>query len=43
MPSSKNYIRDYSSKGEGKYDKSPKRMKRQPRQKKGALFVREVW
>ena len=25
MPSSKNYKRDYSDKGEGKYDKSPKR------------------
>jgi len=26
MPSSKNYVRNYSMKGEGKYDKSPKRM-----------------
>ena len=26
MPSSKNYVRDYSKSGEGKYDKSPKRM-----------------
>lgn len=26
MPSSKNYKRDYSKSGEGKYDKSPKRM-----------------
>lgn len=27
MPSSPSYVRDYSSRGEGKYDKSPKRMK----------------
>lgn len=26
MPSSPNYVRDYSMSGEGKYDKSPKRM-----------------
>jgi len=26
MPSSKNYVRDYSKSGEGKYDKSPDRM-----------------
>jgi len=26
MPSGKNYKRDYSMSGEGKYDKSPKRM-----------------
>ena len=26
MPSSKNYVRDYSMSGEGKYDKSLKRM-----------------
>lgn len=26
MPSGKNYKRDYSMNGEGKYDKSPKRM-----------------
>ena len=26
MPSSHNYVRDYSMSGEGKYDKSPKRM-----------------
>ncbi len=26
MPSSKNYVRDYTMNGEGKYDKSPKRM-----------------
>lgn len=26
MPSSENYVRDYSMSGEGKYDKSPKRM-----------------
>ena len=26
MPSSKNYVRNYSMKGEGKYDRSPKRM-----------------
>jgi len=26
MPSSKNYVRNYSMSGEGKYDKSPKRM-----------------
>ena len=26
MPSSKNYVRNYSKSGEGKYDKSPKRM-----------------
>lgn len=27
MPSSPSYVRDYSMRGEGKYDKSPKRMK----------------
>lgn len=26
MPSSPNYVRNYSMSGEGKYDKSPKRM-----------------
>ena len=26
MPSSPNYVRDYSMSGDGKYDKSPKRM-----------------
>jgi len=26
VPSGKNYVRDYSMSGEGKYDKSPKRM-----------------
>lgn len=26
MPSGKNYVRDYSMRGEGKYDKSPERM-----------------
>jgi len=39
MPSSKDYIRDYSSKGEGKYDKSPKRMKDNRARKKARYLL----
>lgn len=34
MPSSKNYVRDYSMRGEGKYDKSSKRMEDNRKRKK---------
>ena len=40
MPSSKTYVRDYSQRGEGKYDKSPKRMK-DNRARKKARYVME--
>ena len=40
MPSGKNYVRDYSQRGEGKYDKSPKRMK-DNRARKKARYVME--
>lgn len=41
MPSGKNYVRDYSKNGEGKYDKSPKRMK-DNRARKKARYVMEA-
>jgi hypothetical protein len=40
MPSSPSYVRDYSMGGEGKYDKSPKRMKAN-RARKKARYVME--
>lgn len=40
MPSSKNYKRDYSMNGEGKYDKSPKRMA-DNRARKKARYILE--
>lgn len=41
MPSGKNYVRDYSQRGEGKYDKSPKRMK-DNRARKKARYAMEA-
>ena len=41
MPSGKNYVRDYSKNGEGKYDKSPKRMK-DNRARKKARYTMEA-
>ena len=41
MPSGKNYVRDYSKNGEGKYDKSPKRMK-DNRARKKARYAMEA-
>ena len=42
MPSGKNYVRDYSQRGEGKYDKSPKRMKDNRARKKARYVMEEL-
>ena len=42
MPSSKNYVRDYSSAGEGKYDKSSKRMEDNRKRKKARYKLEQA-
>lgn len=42
MPSGKNYVRDYSLRGEGKYDKSPKRMADNRARKKARYVMEEL-
>ena len=42
MPSGKNYVRDYSQRGEGKYDKSPKRMKDNRARKKARYLMEQL-
>jgi len=42
MPSSKNYVRDYSMRGEGKYDKSSKRMEDNRKRKKARYKLEQA-
>jgi len=42
MPSSKNYVRDYSKAGEGKYDKSSKRMEDNRKRKKARYKLEQA-
>ena len=42
MPSSKNYVRDYSMRGEGKYDKSSKRMEDNRKRKKARYKMEQA-
>jgi hypothetical protein len=42
MPSSKNYVRDYSKAGEGKYDKSSKRMEDNRKRKKARYKMEQA-
>ena len=42
MPSSKNYVRDYSIAGEGKYDKSSNRMEDNRKRKKARYKLEQA-
>ena len=42
MPSSENYVRDYSMRGEGKYDKSSKRMEDNRKRKKARYKLEQA-
>lgn len=42
MPSSKNYVRDYSMRGEGRYDKSSKRMEDNRKRKKARYKLEQA-